>query len=190
MSRGKKTEFPVDQEVANLRQAIGECITTWAMIERGLTVLYCECVGSPVGSPNLWLHASIFDSVISIDTRLDMLERALELRTGGVLTAKRATSPQYLSDWKRLRNQIRKKYDKRNEVAHCDISQRGMEDGSTMVRVLAYPTLTTGALGGNQKLLSIEQLRERIKLFEQLSGEIVTFTDQVRAALPPLPISL
>jgi len=59
-----------------------------------------------------------------------------------------------------------------------------------MVRVLAYPTLTTGALGGNQKLLSIEQLRERIKLFEQLSGEIVTFTDQVRAALPPLPISL
>jgi hypothetical protein len=65
-----------------------------------------------------------------------------------------------------------------------------MEDGSTMVRVLAYPTLTTGALGGNQKLLSIEQLRERIKLFEQLSGEIVTFTDQVRAALLPLPISL
>jgi hypothetical protein len=85
MSRGKKTELPVDQQVANLRQAIGECITTWAMIERGLTVLYCECVGSPVGSPNLWLHASIFASVISIDTRLDMLERALELRTRGVL---------------------------------------------------------------------------------------------------------
>jgi hypothetical protein len=100
------------------------------------------------------------------------------------------TRAQYLSDWKRLRSQIRKKYDKRNEVAHSDISKRGMDDASTLVRLLAFPTLTSGALGGNQKLLSIEHLRERIKLFEQLSGEISTFTDQVGGALPPPPISL
>ena len=176
---------PVEEQREIILHAIGECIPTWAMVERGLTVLYCECVGSPVGSPNLWLHAAVFDSVISIDARLQMVETALELRSGVILTSPRQMSPQYLLDWGALRKKIRKKYDKRNEVAHSDISQRG-----TVVRLLAFPTLTTGALDGNQKLLNLDQLRDRRQMFERLSGEIVQFRDQVRAALPPLPISL
>jgi hypothetical protein len=177
-----------EQERDAIIRLIGECITTWSMVERGLTLLYCECVGSPVGSPDLWLHASIFDSVISIDARLAMVQTAL---LGGVrrLTRPRSEPVPYLSEWKELRKKIRKKYDKRNEVAHSDITQRGMEDGSQMVRLLAFPTLTTGALGVNQTLLSIGQLRDRIKEFEKLSGEISAFRDQVRASLARPPKS-
>jgi hypothetical protein len=58
-----------------------------------------------------------------------LVEAALELRSRRLLKPK-ATSPQQLLDWKMLKSKIRKKYDKRNEVARSDISRRGMAAGS------------------------------------------------------------
>ena len=178
----------VEEQRANLLRAVGECITTWAAVERSLSALYCECVGSPIGAPDFWLHASIFDSVISIDTRLDMIQAALE-RNSGTLKPK-AKRAQHLLDWKKLRAKIRRKYTKRNEVAHSDVSQSMDKDGSTLVRLLAYPTLTTGGLDGNQTFLDVKQLRERTTVFDNLGGEIGVFRDRTRAVLTRLPKSL
>jgi hypothetical protein len=171
-----------DIERDNLIRGIGECIVTWAMVERGLTVLYCECVGFPVGDPDFWLHASVFDTVISIDTRLTMVQSALGAKSTRLTTPEMTTSQ--VMAWKKLRKKIRKGYDKRNQVAHSDVTQRGMEDGSQLVRLLPFPTLSTGSFASDQKSLNVEDLRERKREFEQLSGEIMKFREQIRAVTP------
>ncbi len=180
------------EDHALITQLVGECIMAWAMVERALTVLYGECVGSPVGPPEFWLHASIFDAVISIDARLDMIETALEFQADMLLKAGLKTTTKWqpiLADWIPLRKRVRKKYDKRNEVAHSDITQTRAASGKQVVRLLAFPTLTTGALGGKQKLLDTDQLSERIAAFGDLSGEVMHFQRRVGVTLGRLPES-
>jgi hypothetical protein len=169
-----------EQQRAAFTQAVGECIMTWAMVERCLTVLYCECIGCPPGSPNFPLQASIFDTVISIDARLAMLQTALEPQSRRLMKPNPTLMPLF-SEWKTtLRKKIRKNYDKRNEVAHSDIEQTGMADGSQLVRLATFTTLTKGMLSSGQTLLSIDQLHARAEEFKKLSGEIVNFMGRVR----------
>lgn len=172
-----RSETP-EQQRAAIALAIGQCITTWAAVERALTLLYTDCVGCGVGTPEFTSHAAIFNSVISIDARLDMIEAALRTRRTG-----------FLNSWKTLRDKVGKRYKKRNEVAHSDIAQTGMQDGSQLVRLLVFPTLTTGVHGGPTKLLRLAELRDRRKSFERLSNEVISFRDQVRAAPAPPPKS-
>ena len=155
------------------------------MVERGLSVLYCECVDFGPGTKKFGLHTAIFDSVISIDARLDMIEASLKWRSG-LLHDPKAPLPDYLVEWKPLRSKIRRKYDKRNEIAHSDIIHRGMEDGSQLVRLAPFPTITNTTF---KTLLSMDELRERNAIFEKLAGEINRFRDRIRAiqAIPPKP---
>jgi hypothetical protein len=171
----------VQQERHNITHAVGECIMTWATVEIGLTVLYCECIGSGIGAKDFWLHASIFDSVISIDARLKMISTSLEWN-GGRFFHQAKPAPEYLKEWTKLRDNIRKKYDKRNEIAHSDLTQRGMEDGSQLVRLAAFPTLTNGAVVKRKTLLNLNELYQRKAQFENLSGDIIRFRDRVSAA--------
>lgn len=173
---------PVAEQIHNLTHAVGVCIMTWAMVERGLTVLYCECIDSGVGSKNFMLNASTFESVISIDARLDMVGATLKWKSGLFFVA-HVPAPDYIGEWKSLRNQIRDKYVKRNELAHSDIIQRGQEDGSTLVRLAPFPTVSNVMY---KTLLSLDQLRERNTLFEKLSADIGNFRDRIRT-IPTLP---
>lgn len=162
---------------------------TWAMVERDIALLYCECMGAGVGlgsGKSFGLHAAIFDSVISIDARLDMISAALKWRSG-ILFDSTISSPDYVIEWKSLRGKIRKKYDKRNEIAHSDIIQRGMDNGSQLVRLAPFPTFTNTTF---KTLLSLAELREREKIFSKLACDIVTFIDRIRALPKQPPISL
>jgi hypothetical protein len=172
-----------------IAQALGECIIGWAAVEKGLSILYGECVGAFATSAKFWLHASIFDSVISIDARLDMIETALNYRSSEILKDKpdrhKMLWEPLLVEWKRVRTRVRKKYDKRNEIAHSEIIHRGMQDGSQMTRLLAFPTLTKFSLGQNQKLLSVQQLEERLAAFREVSNEVVVFQNKLARLLRP-----
>lgn len=181
-----------EKERTTITQLIGECIMAWAHVERVLTILYSECVGAPPVHRDFWLHAGVFESVISIDTRMDMIETALRCQEFKFLKAKRsrrsASWKAIWDEWKPLRTRIRKKYNKRNEIAHSDISDRDISM-SRRVRLLAFPTLTRGQFGNEPTLLDSGQLKDRKEAFGRLAAEIVEFRLCVALALKRLPES-
>src|SRR4051812_34592953 len=103
------------EERRTLMQMVGECIMGWSTVEWNLTSLYGESVGSPLGPATAWLQASIFDSVVSLDARLDMIGAALDYQSGrhrGHFFS--PTPPEHearwrpvLEAWGPLRNRIR-----------------------------------------------------------------------------------
>lgn len=179
------------EERQTITWLVGECIMQWATVERTLTMLYGTSLGRPLGPPSAWLHASVFDSVISIDTRLDMIAAALSFQAGQLLKTDAedlaAKWLPILDEWKSLRKKVRKKYNKRNEVAHSDITQMGGEAGEQIVRLHAFPTLTSGSFGWNKQLLSASELQERASAFRILGAEIMSFQFRVGAALGQFP---
>jgi hypothetical protein len=166
---------PLEQQVHNLTHAVGECILAWSQVERGICLMYCELIGHGPGARTFSMHAAIFDSVISIDARLDMIETAIFQRIGTIVPV-----------WNKLRNKVRDGYDRRNQMAHSDIIQSGLKGKPVAVRILSFPTFTNGN-SPNKALFDLRQIRERREKFEQLSGEVIKVTRRLLEALAPPP---
>ena len=171
-------------------QRVGECIMAWSTVEWNITLLYGECIGQAVTeAPGNWLHASVVDSVVSLDARLDMVEAALEFHAYGGFEEHGAEHVEKwkptLTEWTSLRAQIRKRYKKRSAVAHSTISQANTGDGPR-IGLVPFPTLS-GLQRNNGAMLSADQLQERARLFEGLCNRIQAFIHQVRAALGKPP---
>jgi hypothetical protein len=170
-----------------IMRAVGECITEWAAVERCLALLYCECVGDGMAAGNqpkpLSQHIAVFDAVVSIDARLDMIQAALRWRSG-LLFDPSLTPPPYMDEWKSLRSRIRKKYVMRSELAHSEIARTGREGKPPLVWLKPFPTITSAF---SKAMLTLDALAQRKELFEKLSGEIFTFQGSIRATpmIPP-----
>ena len=173
-----------EQERHDITHAVGECLMTWAMVERDISILYCECFGDS-HKAGAGIHFAVFDSVISIDARMAMIAAALKWNAAlDVAPINPFTA--FLAEWEILRKTIRKKYNKRNEVAHSDIIQYPGSDGAQVVELAPFPTFTNSAF---QTKLSHRQLMERKNAFAALAREIVEFSDSIRAAQALLPRS-
>jgi hypothetical protein len=174
-----------EKERAKLTHLVGECIMAWSGVEKSLTVLYCECLGVTTFGligPEFWLHTWIFDSVISIDARLDMIEAALGFQRGKLDTDPAfANSPwrPVFDRWSPMRAKIRKRYNKRNEIAHSEIVATDT-DG---LRLKPYPTLSS--MWGTGTLLDAGQLEERRGKFVELGFEIMKFKTDLMLVREP-----
>jgi hypothetical protein len=45
--------------------AVGECIVTWSMVERGITLVFCECMDGQFKGGDSWINAVVFEAVVS-----------------------------------------------------------------------------------------------------------------------------
>lgn len=160
-------------------QAIGECIMAWSAVERALTVAYCSLIDSGPGTDDFILHANIFDGVISLDARLQMIESAVTARSG-LVTNPKIEPPDHVKNWTTLRKKVRKSYTLRNGVAHSDLIQTGLEDGGQKVELFAFPTISNIF---SMTKISIGDMKERSKRFEKLCEDISNRTRESLDAL-------
>lgn len=173
----------IERERREIRELVGQCIMAWSMVERAICALYTQCVDAPPGGPApYWLHAAIFDTVISIDARLDMIEAAIRMQGSRHFSDDLEI---VLSEWTGLKNRLRKRYKRRNEIAHSDIAQGYSRDGKQDARLLVFPTLT-----GATKFLNSSELRLRASLFEQLAQDVMKFESRIASALRRPPVFL
>ncbi len=161
--------------------AVGECLMTWAMVERDLSLVYNDCLNSTTGPiTNIGIHVAVFDAVISIDARMGMIAAAINWKAN---SEEIAANPfiELKTEWEHIRKRVRKGYNKRNEVAHSDIIQWADDNGVQVVRLAPFPTFTNGTFIIR---LSHKELMERKSSFEVMARELMKFSDRIREAQP------
>lgn len=187
MAKVQDTAHETPEAVENARREIAElaglCIMAWAAVERGLSLIYSECIGAGGGKQGDLLHISVFDSVIALQARRDMIKAALEWHRRRANWQKNSDARVHCDDvcteWHKLSEIIKKQYEKRNQIAHSDISQTGLEGGGQRVGLQPYPTITYPFGKQADLFLSAQQLRMRIVEFEGITGRIVEFRNRV-----------
>jgi len=165
-----------ERNAEDLSHAIGECLMAWSEVEWNLCLLYCECVSPKKGKFfNPDPHAAIFDSVISIDARMDMVRAIIDWKISSNEAPKLKVDS--AAAWKILRAKIRKKYSKRNEVAHSSAVQYSDKDGRQKVEL--QPFSTYSSFSSKSNFLTLDDLRERKRSFRLLAMEVSAFRNQL-----------
>jgi hypothetical protein len=166
----------IEQDSHDIMHAVGECLMEWSMVELNICILYSECVSPRKGKfHNPGPHAFIFDSVISIDARMDMIKAIIQWRettNGHALLV-----PDCTKSWTRLREKIKTHYKKRHEVAHSSIIQYMNKGGEHIVALAPFATMSS--VSSTSKRLTLKELQERKRLFKVLSMEISSFRTRI-----------
>jgi hypothetical protein len=148
------------------------------MVERNLSSLYNDCVTHATGpTSNLGIHIAVFDAVISLDARISMIRAAIQWKATSSGDKSNPLSS-FVDEWNVLAKAIRKRYTKRNEIAHSDIVQWGDKAGKIVVNLAPFPTFSNSL----DNRLSLKELAERQRSFVVIAQRIDDFTRRIRSA--------
>ena len=173
----------IAEQQAAIFQAVGECISAWAMVERNLSILYNDCITHATGSTsNLGIHISVFDAVISLDARISMIRAVIKWKANSN-GDKNNPLLAFVDEWNVLAKAVRKRYTKRNEIAHSDIVQWKDNAGNSIVNLAPFPTFSNNL----DNRLGLKELAERQSSFAIIAQRINDFIRRIRAAQAQLP---
>ena len=153
-----------------LMAQVGATLHAWNQVESAMGLVFL----ATSGISNFLKAGSIFDSVISFEARIAVLDAAV--------THDEKLSADEKEVWLCLSAKLRKLYKKRHEVAHFSLLSEDMRDGE---RILPYFTWNKHARNST-KHLTLAQLAERSAKFTAAS-EAVTWQSTLRRQkdLPP-----
>lgn len=155
----------------DLLLAAGKALQVWG----GLEILISKMFATISDIPGQQKGSAVCDSVISFETRMDMLDVLMKFET---------IEPLELETWLRFSAKLRKKYKKRHELAHFSIftMHRGSPQDETSTVYTLSPFLTYGSLiNGEIRHLSAEQIRERAASFRELTQALTWFECEASA---------
>jgi len=153
-----------------LMAAVGTALHAWSQVETGMAQLFW----SVSGISGLGKSDAIFDAVISFETRLAILDAAIEHEEEMSEEEKRI--------WSRLSARLRKLYKKRHEVAHFSLASP--EDIVNGARIA--PFFTWGKhRRQTTKYLTERQIIQRAAIFAASTSAVNWFTNLMqRRKLP------
>lgn len=161
----EKMEAP---PVVNVMALVGLSLSTWSQVERSLTHAFAVVSGMEARKA-----IAMFDSVISLEIRLAMLDRLMQFETHDEVEAEM---------WERLSVRITKSYKKRHELAHFTIATN-LKGEWGVSPFLTFDKMFDPA----RTVLTQEVIRERHQRFFLVSEAIDWFKDRalVRRGQPP-----
>jgi hypothetical protein len=100
--------IPLSDEEERFYGALGKAITQWQEVEQALAMLFLDA-----HTQDTWLRANVvFHSVLSFETRMDMVDAALKV----------SRSKAFLAKWEPLFKRCAKRAKRRNQLAHFTLS--------------------------------------------------------------------
>jgi Protein of unknown function (DUF3892) len=149
---------PLNAQRAMLANAIGECLMSWAAVERQLHHAFVHELVRQSRNKNRWVVAkSIWSTIISFEARLRMIDGAINANLH-MNNSKRAV--RLKKDWRLLYNYIGRMSGLRNEIAHGEM----MNFDDKEMKIAPYST-TIPFRGG----IPIQEVINRTNSFAELS---------------------
>lgn len=141
--------------------AVGTAINSWNQVESGMGILFLAV--SDIANP--YKAGAIFDRMVSFETRLAVLDAAMEFEA--------LISEDEKLIWTNLSARLRKNYKKRHEVAHFTTgTPEDMAEGAGIFPYFTWNKHHTS----NTKLLTQPQILERSLKFSALSNCVTWFS--------------
>jgi len=151
----------LQQERDAMHQAIGECLTAWAMVELALQVMFRRAMSvDPKVSHAIWSAPRAFE------IRLNMLTAAVQ---------NSPAAAGWHADWSLVHNYIVNRVKRRNEIAHGTL----VSESGKGLRVQPYLNLAETSVS-----IDIQEIRRRTTQFNALYHLIVRL-DFARHPAPP-----
>lgn len=158
------TELSHNEQREAIMQTVGRALDQWSHVELALEDLFATALGITEGPAHI-----VLSSIRSFNARLLVVHN---LMTG------LAMSPEIQTSWSNLYNQLAKKNDRRNELAHFTIIDI-TENGKTRVALKPYFSTGSELLRGTRNPmkpqppgLDLKQVKERAASFSKLALEV------------------
>ena len=154
-----------EEEKTAFFAAFGQALDAWTSVEAHLYLIFLGCV-SPAEHR---VAAAIYYATTGFGTKLEITHAAIKVALEG--------RPE-LAEWEQLREGARKKYIKRNELAHCDVlSDRNRAEGKRFLLVdsMLDPLRRTNGTFLVEVGLGINELNGRREVFFKLAHQLRNF---------------
>jgi hypothetical protein len=171
-------DMTLDEEFLVFTSLIGEAITSWALVERGLNDVVVSFVNN--------------DDRDSISIGFFKLEgfKAKLIFADGVVTSKLAA--EHFEDWTRLVKRLDTKSKSRNRIAHFPVGMDGQEDAGRRVTLRPWTILAPVNPKDRPPQRTIIVASDLLKIVEEfvaLSNALENFAARVRGQPEPHPKS-
>ena len=154
--------------------AVGVAITRWQLVEGALTQLFIVLLRAKANAAS-----AAFNSVLSFRTKVDMVRKAAVVQLKDTL----------LDECMSLCKRLDKKANKRNQLAHFMVVQDAPQDKPLDIKQYLTPTVFDAARRlrrkGKPPMLDAKDIRQRAKGFDDLSRQVLEFSEKVKKALAP-----
>ena len=157
----KKYTIPTDASRDPYYLAVGRCLEKWAWVETNLALLMMGLMRHRRGN----LVGAAFHSAVSFRAKLKMVDAIAQQTLAG----------QWLQNWDKLRDRIRRRSEKRNQIAHFHLMGHGKPTAPLEMRLHPYWSITRNLPAPKNEGLTAEQLHQRADLFTELSFEVLEF---------------
>jgi hypothetical protein len=157
--------------------AVGRALSTWSVVEQHLTTMFHALAGIRDMAKSL----AIFDTIISLETRLDVIDALMELEN---------LSPLELETWNRCSARITKLHKKRHELAHFTLVAIASNNNVEKIRLSPFHSFRR-IVTQTTTYLDLGQLKEREEKFYELAQTVPWFFSEIqknRGLLPSNPM--
>lgn len=151
--------------------AVGEALSNWATAETGLTMLFYGLCGTETRQQ----ASAIMDTIISFDTRMDVVSALFALRD---------PSAEDAEFWRKFSGKCRKLYSRRHRIAHFRLLAAERKDGSIKADIAPFFSHEKWVTGG-LKTLTIGEINELSERFIDLHDALLWMIPRVAAEAPP-----
>jgi hypothetical protein len=150
-------------------KALATALLNWQGVESNLFLIFNFLVGP---HPNPAVLSSVYHSVVSINTRREMVDAAAAVILKENL---------YLKEWEKLSERIRKRAKIRNKLAHFGLAFHTDTKGKT--KALLIPSIFDVRDKIKDHEYDIKQIIEWNKLFNSLVADLSKFLDNLPSML-------
>jgi hypothetical protein len=150
---------------------VGLCLSSWSQVETGMGLLF----GTVGGIGDYRRAFTIFDAIVSFETRVAVLDTAMALETTHLTDEDREI-------WSAVSARLRKLYKKRHEVAHFSTDFRTIAAQPGIRPFFSWNKDDQG----RAKFLSLKEMQERAAKFGEAAAAVTWFNGSLQQQkLPP-----
>jgi hypothetical protein len=145
--------------------AVGQALCTWASAESALTLIFYTLAGNKTRQQ----AAAIMDSIISFDTRIDVLDALYTLKNA---------SEEDAEIWRKLIARCRKLYKKRHKLAHFRLIVTQTKTGRNIPEIAPFFSYENW-LNGKLLSLSLAEIEQLNAQFDELHDALLWILERL-----------